>query len=236
MGKKLKPDTIQGGKFAAHGLGRQVDAREKRRFFLIVCEGEKTEPNYFRGLEAALPKGVLSVGKVDLLIHGEGYNTTSLVGRALEIRKTLEKRKPIDETWIVFDKDNFAPIQFNAAISACNCEKKVFAAWSNEAFELWYLLHFAYFNTAMSREKYRSKIEACFKKKGLRTFEYKKNRPDMFMLLAQYGDIDAAIRNSKKLETSHRGATDFANHNPCTTVYRLVEKLVTAYGAAPLAR
>lgn len=41
--------------------GRKIDNRVKRRYYLIICEGEKTEPNYFKSLKAALPKGVLDV-------------------------------------------------------------------------------------------------------------------------------------------------------------------------------
>ena len=42
---------------SATGKGKQgirprlVDVREPKQRFLIVCEGEKTEPNYFQGLK-----------------------------------------------------------------------------------------------------------------------------------------------------------------------------------------
>jgi len=37
----------------AHGrTGRRVGTREVRQRFLIVCEGEETEPNYFRAFKA----------------------------------------------------------------------------------------------------------------------------------------------------------------------------------------
>ena len=40
---------------------RLEEVKSKRRFYLIVCEGEKTEPNYFESLKNDLPKGVLDV-------------------------------------------------------------------------------------------------------------------------------------------------------------------------------
>ncbi len=35
--------------------GRKVGTRNKRVYFLIVCEGTKTEPNYFSSFENNLP-------------------------------------------------------------------------------------------------------------------------------------------------------------------------------------
>ena len=40
---------------------RKVNFKPKRKNYLIVCEGEKTEPNYFKSLKSSLPKGVLEV-------------------------------------------------------------------------------------------------------------------------------------------------------------------------------
>ena len=40
---------------------RKIDSKNKRKYYLIVCEGEKTEPNYFKSLKNALPKGVLEI-------------------------------------------------------------------------------------------------------------------------------------------------------------------------------
>ena len=42
------------------------------------------------------------------------------------------------------------------------------AAWTNEAFELWYLLHFNFYNTGISRKQYQDLIETNFKKQGLK--------------------------------------------------------------------
>ena len=56
---------------------RKIDSKNKRKYYLIVCEGEKTEPNYFKSLKNALPKGVLEICEFN--IDGTGYNTESLV-------------------------------------------------------------------------------------------------------------------------------------------------------------
>lgn len=50
---------------------------KSRRWFLIVCEGEKTEPNYFRSFP-------VDTKVIKLDIKGEGKNTKSLVKKAIE--------------------------------------------------------------------------------------------------------------------------------------------------------
>ena len=47
----------------------------------------------------------------------------------------------------------------------------------------------------------------------------------MFELLTKYGNMDLAIKFAQKLELIYTSEKDFANHNPCTTVYKLVAEL-----------
>ncbi len=61
---------------------RKEDIRSKRKYFLIVCEGEKTEPLYFEAFKADLPKGVLENTTVE--IEGEGKNTLSLIEEVIK--------------------------------------------------------------------------------------------------------------------------------------------------------
>jgi hypothetical protein len=56
---------------------RKVETRELIERFLIVCEGEKTEPNYFKSFR--VPKDVID-------IYGLGANTISLVKEAIKLR------------------------------------------------------------------------------------------------------------------------------------------------------
>lgn len=205
---------------------RKIDNRVKRRYYLIICEGEKTEPNYFKSLKAALPKGVLDVCEFN--IDGTGYNTESLVKKSIEYKASLEKslERKIDKLWIVFDRDSFEPKAFNSAIQKClNNNPNVEAAWTNEAFELWYLLHFHFYNTPIDRKQYQNLIENNFKKKGLKNYKYQKNSIEMFSLLETYGNREDAIRNAKNLEKIYNQANDFANQNPRTTVHKLILEL-----------
>ena len=127
-----------------------------------------------------------------------------------------------DRVWLVFDKDDFN--DFNEAIRKAK-KLGVQCAWSNEAFELWYYLHFEYLDTGIGRNAYIERLQEFFRNKmGDTNFEYKKGNPNIYGLLQQHGSEDLAIRYAKKLRTLYKG-TDYANHKPCTMVDKLIEEL-----------
>ena len=114
---------------------RIVDTVSTLQRFLIVCEGKKTEPLYFEQFRA--PGLVVKV-------EGIGMNTISLVKEALRLRDEGN----YDQVWCVFDKDDFE--QFDDAIQLARREgMKV--AYSNQAFELWYVLHFCFMQKSLQR-------------------------------------------------------------------------------------
>ena len=198
---------------------RKENVREKLVRFLIVCEGTKTEPHYF---EALINNYISTVREVT--IEGEGRATVALVDRTQEIKAELERKNAMsfDRVWVVFDKDDFD--DFNDAIKKAH--KLGFqSAWTNEAFELWYYLHFEYLDTGISREAYIEKLEEAFRNKmGDSGFRYRKGNPDIYQMLQQYGREDLAKRFAQQLRALYIG-TNYATHKPCTMVDKLVEEL-----------
>ncbi len=223
MANKIKLETaLQKREFCKTDAQRKVGTRELRAYFLIVCEGAKTEPNYFKSFPKMAGNLVF-----DLTFDGGGISTTKVLEKALQIRQ--KSRQIYDRIWIVFDKDSFPGSHFNKAI--IDAEKEgIKSAWSNEAFELWYLLHFAYRNTAMHRNEYQKALENHindqFKKikSNKSVFKYRKNDTEMYKLLQTFGNESNAIRWAKKLDDMCIG-NQYAKNNPCTTVYKLVEEL-----------
>ena len=228
MAGKIKIPNELKKRFAREELKRKKDFRSKRKFYLIVCEGTKTEPNYFQNLKDDLPKGVLTSCQID--IEGTGRNTQSLLNEALRLKKLyeIENSRPIDRLWVVFDRDSFPTNDFNSAIIRCQSSNpKIGCAWSNEAFELWYLLHFHYYNNAISRRDYQDAIEVNLKPFLGEDYRYKKNSTEMYSILKENGSMDDAIRNAKRLIDSFGGRQDYSNHNPCTMVWKLIEGLIS---------
>lgn len=73
MARKIKISNEQLKRYARQEQKRKQNVRAKRMYYLIVCEGEATEPNYFEGLKQDLPNGVLTANQID--IEGTGHNT-----------------------------------------------------------------------------------------------------------------------------------------------------------------
>lgn len=181
---------------------RAVDTREPLERFLIVCEGEKTEPNYFRSFR--VPREVIDV-------RGLGDNTVRIVERAVE----LMAEEHYDQVWCVFDRDSFPAQNFNAAFELAR-QHGIKVAYSNESFELWYVLHFEYLNSGIHRADYITKLHR------LLGHRYEKNSDTIYEELEERQPV--AIRNATRLlelYTPQRPERD----NPSTKVHELVAEL-----------
>ena len=180
---------------------RQERVRSRQVRFLIVCEGKKKEPHYFEALVTNYTSTVREV-----TIEGEGMATVALVKKTLEIKETLERQNAMtfDRVWVVFDKDDFK--DFNEAIALAR-HYGFKSAWTNEAFELWYYLHFEYLDTGIDRAACIRKLEEVLRKRmDDDTYEYKKGSPDNYRLLQAYGREDLAKRSAVRLRKLFHGS------------------------------
>lgn len=183
-------------------LERLKDVRDRRPTILIVCEGKKTEPNYFKAFR---------VTTVAVEIAGLGADPKKLVEYALSRRK----ERDYDQVWCVFDRDNVQKVRFNAALDKAE-KSDIKVAYSNEAFELWYVLHFEYLNSGISRSQYCAKLNVLLGKK------YVKNDENMYSTL--FNSQSVALRNAKNLLNNYNPITP-VDDNPSTTVHLLVQEL-----------
>ena len=204
---------------------RIVGQRPKRRFYLIVCEGEETEPNYFESIRQELPKDMVK----RITIQGVGRNTLSLI---THVEKIIEQRRhrdlpPFYKIWIVLDRDSFPPEDFDNAILQIEQRSQMpnggrwSAAWSNEAFELWYLLHFTdQTGGPLHRSQYASKLGRYLQ------HPYAKNDPNIFKELRDK-TLFAIQRAERGHQLQMKQQLPFHQMNPVTTVYQLVSELLS---------
>jgi hypothetical protein len=196
--------------------------------YLIVCEGSKTEPNYFEGIKKLINHkhgDKIRVSRINanrIEIDGTGRNTEDLVNYT--IKKRRDATIPYGHVWCVFDRDSFTDHQFNNAILMCE-HYNIGAAWSNEAVELWFLLHFEYLNTGITREAYKEKLDEYFEYFEINNKKYEKNIDNIYEILVKYGDMEQAIKYAKKLKKLYNKDVTPSNRKPATMVYELVEEL-----------
>ena len=130
-----------------------------------------------------------------------------------------------DEIWVVFDRDikQDNPKDKDQFFQAIQKAKKetIEAIWSNDAFELWYLLHFEYYDSAIHRNTYQQLLDT---KLGHR---YQKSAENLYDLLLSSQKI--ALRNAEKLRKEHWTPEELERQphiaNPCTMVDKLVIRL-----------
>ena len=201
-------------------LERTVAELIEKPLLLIVCEGKNTEPSYFNQfrVSSAIVKPV-----------GEGYNTLSLVNRAIQ----LANQAKYDQVWCVFDKDDFSETDFNSAIQKAQA-KEFGVAYSNQSFEYWLILHFDdHQGGGMHRNDYNAKIN-----KLLRPFNViydgdgsKVITENFFELLDGPDEKSGKKRVDLAIERAERNYNRFDHLNPAqeessTTVFKLVKELL----------
>ena len=91
-----------------------------------------------------------------------------MVKKAINIKANLKKLgRTFDQYWIVFDKDDNSDKDFNDAIKLA--QKSGFhVAYSNQAFEYWFVLHYKQYEGRYSRAR------LCSMLSKLIGFEYSK--------------------------------------------------------------
>ncbi len=185
-------------------MDRAVNRRPIQKRFLIICQGEQTEPNYF----AAFRNPRLVIRTVSA-----PRNPSRVVETALRLREQSEQ--PFDQVWCVFDCDDTPAADFNRALQLAG-SNRIEVAYSNQAFELWYLLHFQAVSGALHRAQYIQRLE---KHLG---HGYQKNSPRLYNELL--GLQSQAIERARQLLESYNPSDPF-HDDPSTTVHRLVEQL-----------
>lgn len=195
--------------------------RSTKKFFHLFFNGEVAEPQYFEGFNN-LPSNFRI--KLHRIAKDKSEAPWQLIDRAIKVKSDLESKdefnsKDGDEAWCIFDVDDYlkqSPKKFNEAIKKAE-KNRIKLGWSNQCFEIWFLLHFEYCESVISRKDYDQKLRKYFKKE-CEGFIYQKNC-DVFDELS--GLQEKAIKNAEKLFKSHPNLQD----NPSTKVFEIVKNL-----------
>jgi hypothetical protein len=184
----------------------------------IYCNGELAEPLYFQEFKDYLRSRTI------IISHNRFKRCSpwELIQKVAIEKKTLTNRKKFivqdgDQCWCVFDVDEYwhqNSNKFKAAIKLAN-DNDIILAWSNECFELWYLLHFQVLQTGISRRDYNTKLKTHFQRLDSNT--YTKNCSVFARIISIQPE---AIKHAKQIFQANK-----VENNPSTAVFRLVEEI-----------
>ncbi|HXP60354.1 MAG TPA: RloB family protein [Dongiaceae bacterium] len=190
--------------------GQKQPGTRKVRRVLILCEDTKSSRFY-------LGQFPFDPGQVQIECVGTGMNTDSLMEEAIARKAKAEAGKaPYEQIWVVFDKDDFPLQNFNRAFDLAQAHPTIRACWSNECFEIWYLLHFCYRDTGVGRSEIWKLISGYLGK------SYDKASDEIFAQLSP--KIRDALRNAARLAYENR-IMGQARRNPSTFAHELIKVL-----------
>ncbi len=191
---------------------RKSGNRRPYKILVIVCGGQKTECKYFSNY-----KQRKSGLRIETLNCTEN-DPENLVNFALkQISKYDLDLNSGDRVWCVFDLDRTKEETLEKIKKLA--EDKVMLCLSNPCFELWYILHFGYFENNVSTKDLQNRLEEYIN-------NYNKSEDYFQKLLPKR---DEAIKNAKKLNQKHEKAKIkllSTKSNPSTQVFQLVEYIL----------
>lgn len=199
-------------------LARRKARRGPYAKVLIVCEGEKTEPNYFREMIAHY-----KISSANVVITGDcGASPIHVVEFAIQrYRSEKNTGDPFDKIFCVFDKDTHS--SYSQALDILRRAKPkntFFAITSVPCFEYWLLLHYGYTTRPYEDVYGRSTAHQVISdlKKQMPTYEKKQKG----IFLALFSKLESAKKYAAQgLKHAAQSGTD----NPSTRVHELVDFL-----------
>lgn len=213
------------GPKTAKGLARRNAVKSPLAKILIVCEGKKTEPNYFEDLINHFE--LLTASVID--VTGEcGSSPMCVVRHAKEQHKKMtEQGAPYDQVFVVIDKD--AHSDYMAALDAIK-RSKPSSSWlavnSVPCFEYWLLLHYIDSTKAFSNLPGNSSGNQIVSELRKHIKNYEKGSKGIFhqtLNALESKDLNEVVLRAKRsLQAAEASDTD----NPSTKVFMLVERLI----------
>ncbi len=200
-------------------LKRKNPRLEPKRRFILFCEGENTETEYFKAISRICSSTLISVEThggvgVPYTIAEEAVERAKALGLTLKSRRKKDSYEKRDEVWAVFDRDEHP--RFKEAVMKCE-EQNVGVGRSNPCFELWLILHVQDCDKPNDRhamQKALAKLRQEYDPDGSK-------KPDCDDLVKR---VEAAEqRGEKQLQNRESGGDP--SGNPSTTVGRLTRAI-----------
>jgi hypothetical protein len=195
--------------------------RVEQKAVLIALEDTKSAKYYFD----TLLKDKKLRGEVIIAKH-LGSNPKRVL-EALNRHKKRNNKQKFEKEWIVVDRDEWKESEFSGTIKDAK-KSGICVSFSNEAYELWLLLHFERVEDSIGRKDLKKRVDEYFQKYFKKS--YLKSSSDVYNLLIGYQK--EALKNAKYLVDLHiknDGKIYPHKQNPLTMIYQLIVCLNTLY-------
>lgn len=193
-------------------LKRSHSHLEPRPIFYIFCEGERTEPDYFRALRNSLAPKL----NINIEFPYVGAVPHTIANHAVEFKKSEFRSKrrvssfnENDQVWAVFDRDQHP--NFDEAVRLCK-KNNVPVGRSNPCFEVWLILHFEDYGAQDNSQEVKKRFNKLLRDEKI------SQKHDRYRELVKHVE-DAERRATKQME--FRCQEDNKYGNPSTTVGQL---------------
>lgn len=195
--------------------------REEKKAVLIALEDTKSSRFYFEDL--INDKGL--TGQVVFAEHW-GTDPDSVIKAVI---KSVEKFSHIqyEKKWIVIDRDGWSKSQINGTVQRAK-DLDICVAISNEAYELWILLHFEKLTSSTGRVQLNHRLNKIFLERCGK--KYEKSSRDVYRFTKEFQQ--KAVKNAQLLVEKHirdHGKLKPYENNPLTTIFQLITCLNTLY-------
>lgn len=217
---------------------RKKADKQKIPDIIIACEDSVSSPTYFgRIVETLIKQRLITQDSFVIANHNHSNPSGVLEDLKKHTCDNGKTYKDFEHKWIVIDRDatrvnggGHCKEDFNNALQSAK-KLKVEVAYSNDSFELWYLLHFAYRSTAILRDDIVKEVIHHLKNKNLHKFT-KLNKDNIKqenftkLIFDELLELqETAIKNAKRLLASYVVEHNPERDNPSTNVHELVEVL-----------
>lgn len=214
-------------------LDRKNDTKSTVPDIIIACEDSKSSPAYFKKIVDNLRDNRIITSDSFVIVKHKHTNPVGVLEDLIAYSDVNGKKyKDFDNKWIVIDRDKggHTPKDFNEALLMAK-NSNIEVAYSNDSFELWYLLHFNYINTPMTRVDILSKLIILLKELDPKEFSklnkvnIKNEKYTNIIFDTLLDKQQKAITKATKLLKSYNPNHNPEKDNPSTTVHLLVEVL-----------
>jgi hypothetical protein len=190
---------------------------KKMKTFYIISEGKILERKYFDNLKNRHVSDNYAIAMIKSKMDNAGAPLQLLRRLKNYIKKNSENLNPIDEIWVITDRDNWELDQLEQLQQFCKDNNCCFAI-SDPKFEFWILLHYEDGRQLTSVEC-SNRLGKYYTKKNinLKTIDINFN----------IKEIQRAIKRAKTIDTLSEDK-GYGNLKPIshTTIYKLVQNIL----------